>query len=77
MSERDYAYWLGGMFELCDPEFLTARQVAELKNHLELVKKNQSNNTYCSYQGGQEIKTYPIFPENQKRGFFGTVPTTC
>jgi hypothetical protein len=37
MKASEFAYWLQGMFELCDPKTLDERQVDLIKRHLALV----------------------------------------
>lgn len=37
MNARDFAYWLQGAFELCDPKTLDEKQTDLIKRHLNLV----------------------------------------
>ena len=37
MSEREFAYWLWGLFELDNPTSLDERQTQIIKDHLKLV----------------------------------------
>ena len=37
MTERDFCYWLQGMFELTDANQLSEQQVKQIKDHLKLV----------------------------------------
>ena len=37
MNEREFCYWLHGMFELTDADELTPDQVKMVKEHLKLV----------------------------------------
>ena len=39
MSEKEFCYWLQGMFELTDPKELTEAQTKMIKDHLQLVFK--------------------------------------
>ena len=40
MNERDFCYWLHGLFELGDPEVLNKKQTGLIKRHLEFVFDN-------------------------------------
>lgn len=42
MNERDFCYWLQGMFELTNANELTAEQVQQIKGHLKLVFDKQT-----------------------------------
>lgn len=37
MTSRDFCFWLQGLFELANPQALTAEQTAAVKRHLALV----------------------------------------
>jgi hypothetical protein len=37
MTERDFCYWLQGLFEISDPKTLDEDQVSMIKEHLQLV----------------------------------------
>lgn len=37
MNERDFLYWLRGIFEVLDPDSLTKEQVDIIKRHMKLV----------------------------------------
>lgn len=37
MRSRDFCYWLQGLFELVNPETLTADQIQVIRNHLNMV----------------------------------------
>lgn len=37
MEAANFCYWLQGMFELCDPQTLDAKQVDLIRRHLQLV----------------------------------------
>ncbi len=37
MQSRDFAYWLQGMFELCDPKSLDEKQTDLIRRHLAMV----------------------------------------
>ena len=37
MTERDFCYWLQGLFEVAKPEALTKEQTAMVREHLALV----------------------------------------
>lgn len=37
MNEREFCYWLQGMFEVADPKSLTEAQTAMIRDHLKLV----------------------------------------
>lgn len=42
MTPRDFCYWLQGFFEIGNPENLSAEQISEIKNHLQLVFKKET-----------------------------------
>ena len=42
MNERDFCYWLQGMFELQTPAMLNAEQTKLIKEHLELVFRHDT-----------------------------------
>lgn len=44
MTPENFAYWLQGYFEISGNPNLTASQVQEIKNHLQLVFKG---NPFC------------------------------
>lgn len=37
MNEREFCYWLQGLFEVADPKSLTEAQTAMIRDHLKLV----------------------------------------
>lgn len=37
MSTQDFCFWLQGWFEIQKPQSITATQLQEIKNHLDLV----------------------------------------
>lgn len=37
MTEREFCYWLQGLFEVADPKSLDERQTAMIRDHLKLV----------------------------------------
>jgi hypothetical protein len=41
MTSRDFCYWLQGHFELANPQELSARETALIKQHLALVFKHE------------------------------------
>jgi hypothetical protein len=41
MTSRDFCFWLQGLFELANPQALTAEQTAAVKRHLALVFKHE------------------------------------
>lgn len=44
MSEKDFAYWLQGFFEIENPKKLDERQTQMIKDHLKLVFKKETPN---------------------------------
>ena len=40
MKDKQFCYWLQGLFELGEPNELTANQVDSIKKHLQLVIQN-------------------------------------
>lgn len=50
VNERDFCYWLQGMFELTNANELTAEQVQQIKDHLGLVF-NKKTPQYPNYSG--------------------------
>lgn len=45
MTERDFAYWLQGFFEISGTTEVTPAQVAIIKEHLQLVFKKETKLT--------------------------------
>lgn len=41
MKSRDFCYWLQGHFELTNPQELSVRETALIKQHLALVFKHE------------------------------------
>lgn len=39
MTEKDFAYWLQGYFEISGAKKLTGDQIKIIRNHINLVKK--------------------------------------
>lgn len=52
MTSRDFCFWLQGLFELGQPEQLTADQTKAVKAHLGLVFKHEIDPS----MGGPEIQ---------------------
>lgn len=42
MKERDFCYWLQGLFELQDPDFLNEKTTKMIKDHLALVFRKET-----------------------------------
>lgn len=40
MTPEQFCYWLQGYFEIQNPDFMTEKQVLEIKNHLSKVFNN-------------------------------------
>lgn len=45
MTPRDFCYWLQGMFELTGAKNISRRQLTVIREHLDLVLKEQSEET--------------------------------
>ena len=43
MKDREFVYWLQGFFELGEPTEITAKQVAIIHKHLDLVLANKED----------------------------------
>ena len=41
MNSRDFCFWLQGLFEVANPQFLTEVQTSVIKRHLALVFKRE------------------------------------
>lgn len=41
MTSRDFCYWLQGFFEVSEVKTMNEKQVAQVKNHLELAFKHE------------------------------------
>lgn len=46
MTEREFCYWLQGLFEVGKPASLTAEQTEMIRKHLALVFTNVTANPY-------------------------------
>jgi hypothetical protein len=42
MNSQEFCYWVQGLFELSDPQELNEKQVAVIKEHLDLVLNEDS-----------------------------------
>lgn len=51
MTERDFAYWLQGFFEIANPEIMTKEQIQIIKDHLDLVFDKVTPNRPTAYSG--------------------------
>lgn len=70
LTSENFTYWLQGFFEIQNPQELTAVQIQEIKNHLNIVlhKKTdltlenlEKEPTYC--EGIHPYERLPLFPE--------------
>lgn len=52
MTSREFCYWVQGLLELGEPQTLTAKQVAILKKHLNMVFFHEID---PSYEGKEEL----------------------
>ena len=62
MTPRDFCYWLQGFFEIGNPENLSAEQISEIKNHLQLVFKKETPVRQESYPTPIPCIYNPEFP---------------
>jgi hypothetical protein len=63
MTERDFIYWLKGVFEVNGPKTLDEAQVALIKEHLDLVgKKVTGQPVPPAGNPPQWIPAYPALP---------------
>lgn len=53
MTDRDFAYWLKGFFEIANPETITKEQIQIIKDHLDLVfnKVTPSRPAWTGFSG--------------------------
>jgi hypothetical protein len=65
LTSENFTYWLWGFFEIQNPQELTAVQIQEIKNHLNLVldKKYPIKQEYCDLIPEGPICGTPFFPE--------------
>lgn len=57
MTEREFCYWLQGLFEVANPTQLDAAQTAMIKDHLSLVmtKVTPDRGTVMSFERLQKV----------------------
>ncbi len=88
MNELNFCYWLKGFMEIQNPKTLDAKQVQEIKNHLDLVFLKvtpELNNItveekrYCSCAGSELPIMYcsNIIPKNEVVMDLKYVNITC
>lgn len=58
MNERDFCYWLQGLFELQDPDFLNEKTTKIIKDHLALVFKKETPNYFRPIKDLKPIKDF-------------------
>jgi hypothetical protein len=71
MNPRDFTFWLHGYFELSNSNNLSAGQVQEIRNHLDLV----FNRNILSFKLSQYPD--PLRQTNIERASAGLPPLYC
>jgi hypothetical protein len=54
MTSREFAYWLQGFFEVCNPETISKEQTLQIKNHLNLVFYHEIDPSYTDDKSKQQ-----------------------
>lgn len=61
MNSTEFTYWLQGFFELTDAKSLDEKQVAIIKEHLQLCFKKVTNDFY---ENGMPYDQKDVYPFN-------------
>ncbi len=67
MTSREFCYWLQGVFEVSNPQELTALQTTLIKRHLALVFKHEIDPSQGSPQHQAELDTIHSPRPNKKK----------
>jgi hypothetical protein len=68
MNAEQFCYWLQGVFEVTDPKTLNEKQVAIIKEHLGLVFKKETTESYDS-SNQQPVENPLPFTDGHYGGF--------
>jgi hypothetical protein len=68
MTPENFAYWLQGLLEVGKPETLDKEQVQQIKDHLQLVFKKETSNSFIwkDTPVPNPIQGFPINPSQSQ-----------